>query len=162
MFWSGPKSNTSKILCLSLLPASLTKIRSKMKALSSVRTTFLLLQVYGSFWLPCKPVLIQTAPNAYAAFPLPSNVTHKLWLRLANWTQRYSSLNAQWTEDVAYLYYKLTHEPKGSGFMLRWAKNVFFSSLNTQWTEDVAYLYYKLTHEPKGSGFMLRWAKNVF
>ena len=29
--WSGPKSNSSEILCLSWIPASLKKIRSKMK-----------------------------------------------------------------------------------------------------------------------------------
>ena len=32
--WSGPKSNSSKILCLSSLPARLKKIQSKRNVLS--------------------------------------------------------------------------------------------------------------------------------
>ena len=36
-------------------------------------------------------VLIQSAPKHYAAFPHPSGATYKIWLRLANWPQRYSS-----------------------------------------------------------------------
>ena len=41
-------------------------------------------------------VLIQSAPKPYAAFPHPSNATHKIWSRLANWLQRYSRLKV-WT-----------------------------------------------------------------
>ena len=33
----------------------------------------------------------QSAPKPYAAFPHPSDATHKIWSRLANWLQRYSS-----------------------------------------------------------------------
>ena len=68
---SGAKSNSSEILCLSSLSASLKKIRLKNEGVTAV-TTFFPLQVNGSFWLPWKPrVLIQSARKQYAAFPPP-------------------------------------------------------------------------------------------
>ena len=68
-------------------------------------------------------VLIQSAPKPYAAFPHPSDATHKIWSRLANWLQRYSSLNVWttmtdewwWTDDWLLVYYKLTLWAFGSG-----------------------------------------------
>ena len=62
-------------------------------------------------------VLIQSAPKPYAAFPPPSDATHKIGSRLANWLQRHSSLKV-WTttddddgqrrmDDGPLVYYKL-------------------------------------------------------
>ena len=36
-------------------------------------------------------VFIQSAPKPYIAFPHPNDAAHKIWSRLANWLQRYSS-----------------------------------------------------------------------
>ena len=36
-------------------------------------------------------VWIQSAPKPYAAFPHPTDATHKIWPRLGDWLQRYSS-----------------------------------------------------------------------
>ena len=51
-------------------------------------------------------------------FPHPSDATHKIWSRLANWLQRYSSLKV-WTtttnDDLPLVYYKLTLWAFGSG-----------------------------------------------
>ena len=41
-------------------------------------------------------VLIQSAPKHYAAFPPPQWCYNKIWSRLANWPQRYSTLKV-WT-----------------------------------------------------------------
>ena len=53
-------------------------------------------------------------------FPHPSDATHKIWSRLANWFQRYSSLkvwttNGRLTTDGPLVYYKLTLWAFGSG-----------------------------------------------
>ena len=48
MVWSGPKSNSSEILWLSWLPASMTKIRSKMKS-RSPRQLFPHYKSFGAF-----------------------------------------------------------------------------------------------------------------
>ena len=37
------------------------------------------------------PMCQGPAPKPYAAFPHPNDATHKIWSRLANWLQRYSS-----------------------------------------------------------------------
>ena len=49
-------------------------------------------------------------------FPHPSDATHKIWSRLANWLQRYSILKV-WTitDDGPLVYYKLTLWAFGSG-----------------------------------------------
>ena len=50
-------------------------------------------------------------------FPYLSDATHKIWSRLANWLQRYSSLKV-WTtddDDRPLVYYKLTLWAFGSG-----------------------------------------------
>ena len=148
--WSSPKSNSSQLLCLSLLPATLTMIQSKMNELAwrqhfpiislweifrrsraansvvsgpkglkfklvpdfmhvlitckykkdqiknsreKVETSFSPLYINGSFLLPWKPEFWFPKPSA--AFPHPSDATYKIWSRLANWLQRYSSLT--WT-----------------------------------------------------------------
>ena len=48
-------------------------------------------------------------------FPHPSDATHKMWSRLANWLQRYSSLKVWTTGDGPLVYYKLTLWSFGSG-----------------------------------------------
>ena len=50
MVRSGPKSNSSEMLCLSWLPASEKKIQSKMKALSCPQ--HFPSKFHGRFWLP--------------------------------------------------------------------------------------------------------------
>ena len=69
----GPKSNSPKLLCLSLLPATLMMIQSKMNELA---------------WR-----------HHFPPTPHPSNATHKIWSRLANWPQRYSCLKVWTTTD---------------------------------------------------------------
>ena len=55
-------------------------------------------------------------------FPYPSDATHKIWSRLANWLQRFSSLKV-WTttddDDGRLVYYKLTLWAFGSGELKR-------------------------------------------
>ena len=49
-------------------------------------------------------------------FPYPSDATHKIWSRLANWLQRYSTLKVWTTDDDGPLvYYKLTLWAPSSG-----------------------------------------------
>ena len=55
-------------------------------------------------------------------FPHPTDATHKIWSRLANWLQRYSSLKV-WTttdDDGPLVYYKLTLWAFGSGELKIW------------------------------------------
>ena len=145
--WSGPKSNSSELLCLSWLPATLIMIRSKMNELAR-RQNFPSISLWeilrrsraansvvsGPIWpkfelvrdfmhvlVTCKykkdriqkkkkrekmktsfsplcqwglsvameaSVLIQSAPNIMLPFSHPSDATHKIWSRLANWLQR--------------------------------------------------------------------------
>ena len=65
------------------------------------------------------PVLVIS--NLMHQFPHPSNATHKIWSRLANWLQRFSSVKV-WTAtdgrrtvDGPLVYYKLTLWAFGSG-----------------------------------------------
>ena len=55
----------------------------------------------GAFCCHGNQSFIQSAPNPCAAFSHPSDATHKIWSRLANWLQRYSSLKvwATTTDD---------------------------------------------------------------
>ena len=60
-------------------------------------------------------------------FPDPSDATHKMWARLANWPQRYSSFKV-WTttdddglrrtDDGPLVYYKLNLWAFGSGELI--------------------------------------------
>ena len=147
--WSGPKSNSSELLCLSWLPATLVMIRSKMnelacrqhfpiislweifKKLNSANSVvsgpilpkFELVPDFTPVFVTCKYKKDQikttkkrwrhrfpnyksmgafcchgnqsfdpTPQNLMQTFPHPSYATHKVWSRLANWLQRYSSL----------------------------------------------------------------------
>ena len=96
--WSGPKSNSSEILWLSLLPASLMKIQSKMKLLSS-RQLFSHYKSMGDFRCRWNQSFDPICPKKLMLpFPHPNDATYKIWSRLANWPQRYSSLKV-WTTD---------------------------------------------------------------
>ena len=53
-------------------------------------------------------------------FPHPSDATHKIWSRLANWLQRYSSLKVWTTDNGPLVYYKLTLWAFGSGELTKW------------------------------------------
>ena len=82
-------------------------------------TSFSPLKVNGGFLLPWKPEFWSNLPqNLIQPFPHLSDATHKIWSRLANCLQRYSSLKV-WTTDgrqtigileahLLSLYYKLT------------------------------------------------------
>ena len=91
--------------------------------------------------------LIQSAPNPYAAFPHPNDATHKIWSRLVNWLQRYSSLKV-WTtddddddrrrtDDGPLVYYKLTLWAFGSGELKINTQTITYtkSSLNDEFTK---------------------------
>ena len=85
-----------------------------------VKTPFSSSLVNGGFLLPWTPEFWSNMPqNIVQPFPIPSDATHKIWSRLANWLQRYSSLkvwttttdddNGQWRRtDRPLVYYKLT------------------------------------------------------
>ena len=51
------------------------------------------------------------------SFPHPTEAPHEFWLRLAQWFWRRSlkMVDVQRTDNRAWLYYKLTNEPKGWG-----------------------------------------------
>ena len=147
--WFSPKSNSTELLCLSWLPATLMMIQSNMNKLAwrhhfsiislweifrcsraansvvsgpiwpkfkivwdfmhvlitykykkdqikgnreKVETPFSPLWVNGGFLLPWTPEFWSNLPqNIKQPFPIPSDATHKIWSRLANWPQRYSS-----------------------------------------------------------------------
>ena len=91
---SGQISNLSEMLWMSSLPASMKKIRSKMKALAcSQHFPHYNLKGYGSYPLPWKPEFqSDLAQNLMQPFPHPNDASDKIWLRLAHWLQRYSSL----------------------------------------------------------------------
>ena len=58
-----------------------------------VFTTFSPLYSYGSYWLPWTPeVRSDLVQNLMHPSPLPKDASDKIWLRLAHWLRRYSSL----------------------------------------------------------------------
>ena len=100
---SGPKSNSLKILWLSLLPARLTKIQSIMKSLSSGR--FLHVSIMGKFfiaeaWVTPKWI-IQSGPK--------SNSLQILWLCFlsASLTKIWSNMKSL-SSGQHFHYYKST------------------------------------------------------
>ena len=89
---SGRNSNSSEMLCMSSLPASIKKDRIKNNR-EKVETSFAPLEVNWGFLLPWKQEFWSNLPqNLMQPFSHPSDATHKIWSRLANWLQRYSSL----------------------------------------------------------------------
>ena len=85
-----PKFDSSEILCISSLPAS-TKGSNQKQPRKGGDTIFPIIRQLGLSVAMDTRVLIQYASKHYAAFPHPSDATHKIWSRLANWPQRYSS-----------------------------------------------------------------------
>ena len=89
---SGRISNSSEMLWMFSLPTSMKKIRSKMKALEWTQH-FPNYNPMGSYLLPWKPefqsYLVQ---NLMQSIPHPNDASYKIWLRLAHWLRRYSSL----------------------------------------------------------------------
>ena len=99
-----------------------------------VETSFSPLQVNGGFLLPWKPEFWANLPqNLMQPFPHPSNATHKIWSRLADWLQRYSSLKVWTTEDDGR---RQTTTDDDDGWT----------------TDDGPLVYYKLTLWAFGSG----------
>ena len=92
LVWSGRISNSSEMLWMFSLPASMKKIRSKMKALEWTQH-FPHYNPFGSYLLPWKPefqpYLVQ---NLMQSIPHPNDGSDKIWLRLVHWLRRYSSL----------------------------------------------------------------------
>ena len=81
---SGQNSNSSEILCMSLLPASIKRIGSKA-------TIFPIISQWG-FLLAWTPEFWSNLPqNIMQPFPTPSDATHKIWSILAHWPQKYWS-----------------------------------------------------------------------
>ena len=59
-----------------------------------METSFSPLKVNGGFLLPWKPEFWSNlTQNLMQPFPHPNDATHKIWSRVANWLQRYSSSN---------------------------------------------------------------------
>ena len=89
---SGRISNSFEILWMFSLPASMKKIRSKMKALEWTQH-FPHYKPYGSYLLPWKPefqsYLVQ---NLMQSIPHPNDASDKICIRLAHWLRRYLSL----------------------------------------------------------------------
>ena len=83
---SGRISNSSEILWMFSLPASMKKIQSKMKALEWTQH-FPHYNPMGA--ICCYPYLVQ---NLMQSIPHPNDASDKIWLRLAHWLRRYSSL----------------------------------------------------------------------
>ena len=85
-------SNSSEMLWMFLLPASMKMIRSKMKALQCSQH-FPHYNPFGRYPLPwtleCRFDLDQ---NLMQPFPNPNDGSDKISLRLAHWLRRYSSL----------------------------------------------------------------------
>ena len=95
MVRSGRNSNSSKILCMSSLPASIKRIRSKTTE-KRWRHHFPHYKSMGGFLLPWKPEFWSNLPkNLMQPFPHPNDATNKIWSRLAKWLQRYSSSKVQ-------------------------------------------------------------------
>ena len=118
---SGRISNSSEMLWMFLLPASMKKIRSKMKALECSQhfphyNPMGAIRCHGH--QSSDPIWPQ---NLMQPFPHPNDGSDKISLRLAHWLRRYSSLKMftdththteTHTQTTARLvYYKLTFEP---------------------------------------------------
>ena len=93
-----PKSNSSEILLLYSVPASLMKIRSKTKSLSCGQY-FLHYKYMGAFRCRRNQSFDPICPKSLMLpflYPHAATYMYNTWSRLANWPQRYSSLKV-WT-----------------------------------------------------------------
>ena len=82
---SGRISNSSEMLWKFLLPASMKKIRSKMKALEWSQ--------HFSYYNPMGAIGCHghqsSVQNLMHPFPLPNTASDKIWLQLDHWLRRY-------------------------------------------------------------------------
>ena len=83
--------NSTEMLWMFSLPASMKKIRLKMKALECSQH-FPNITLWELSVAMDTNVLIRSGPKPNAAFPHPNNGSDKITLRLAHWLRRYSSL----------------------------------------------------------------------
>ena len=90
MVQSGRNSNSSKILCMSSLPASIKRIGSKTTK-KRWRHHFPNYKSMGAFCCHGNQFWSILPQNLMQPFPHPNDATHKIWSGLANWLQRYSS-----------------------------------------------------------------------
>ena len=111
---SGPNLNLSEILWLSLLPASMKKIRLKMKALACSQ--------HFPHYNPMGAIRCHGHQSSDLIWsktlcifsPYPNDASDKIWLQLAHWSQRYSCLKmlthrqTHRQTPVRLVYYKLT------------------------------------------------------
>ena len=88
---SGRISNSSEMLCMFSLPASMKKIRTKMKALECSQH-FPIITLWELSVAMDTRVPIRSGPKPNAAFPHPNDGSNIISLRLAYWLLRYSSL----------------------------------------------------------------------
>ena len=93
MIRSGRNANSSEILYMSSLPASIKRIGSKATE-KRWRHHFPHYKLMGAFYCHGNQSFVPICPqNLMQPFPHPNDATHKIWSRLANWLQRYSSSN---------------------------------------------------------------------
>ena len=91
MVRSGRNSNWSEILCMSSLPASIKRIGSKTTQ-KRWRYHFPYYKSMGAFCCHGNQSFDLICPKTlFSLFPYPSDATDKIWSRLANWLQTYSS-----------------------------------------------------------------------
>ena len=84
---SGRNSNSSEILCMSSLPASTKRIQSKATE-KRWRHHFPHYKSMGVFCCNGHEFFLSNLPqNIMQPFPTPSDATHKICSRLANWPQ---------------------------------------------------------------------------
>ena len=88
---SGRISNTSEMLWMFSLPASMKNIRSKMKALECSQH-FPHYNPMGAIRCHGHQCSDPIWPKTYQPFPHPNDGSDKISLRLAHWLRRYSSL----------------------------------------------------------------------
>ena len=99
---SGRNSNSSEILCLSWISASLTKIRSKWLRKGG-DTSFSIISQRELLVAMTTTVLIQSAPKPYAAFPPPH------WNRDSSSTRQFTDTDFGDTEDSSPTLLKTVH-----------------------------------------------------
>ena len=85
-------------LCMSSLPASIKRIGSKATK-KKWRHHFPHYKSMGAFCCHGHQFWSNLPQNILQHFPTPSDATHKIWSRLANWLQRYSNLKVWTTTD---------------------------------------------------------------
>ena len=91
----GQNSNSFEILCMFSLPASIKRIGSKTTE-KRWRHRFPYYKSMGAFCCHGNQSFDPICPKTLCSLSPTRDATHKIWSRLANWLQRYSSLKV-WT-----------------------------------------------------------------